>query len=584
MPAAKKEKSSKGAKGTKGTDKGTRVKDETSVIKTNSESTPAPVNTEGLAVVYPTLEIVEYSTVSPMGPITPDLAKTMMGWEEEYKYQKRMVEENPGSKPEEFLYGEVYHCIDEYNCKVQCWNNANNRSFDANWCEALVHTILQGQWAGPLTIPGETINGEAVRIGRHGMVLSAQHQLSALILADQALQKSRAEEGNILNPRYPFWNGHEYPVIETIVVTGLSEDERVLRTIDYVKPRTVADMLYTMPLYRDNTPPDRKELTRMLAIAIDTLWDRTNTQGYGTHPEIVGFLERHNTLLQCVQHIFAENRSKALVAGTYTIGAYESDNTWGVMSSGGVILRGGFASQELAKRWALAEDGGRKISKLKISAGQASALMYLMGSGTEKTTDYSDTYRNEKPPSEKNLDWGYWDKAKDFWARLASDRSFKLVRDRLTDLYDSSKTNPANLGMGGTSAEKLAVLAKAWERWKYHNLDYGHPFEEVDLAPGGLLHLTYTDIAPPKINEKETVGGEKMPDGEIRLVEDMADFFGIDCPEVINKGKKSGRTTPPPSGGLDPTPEEMEQMKLDIHKRREQAEKLKEEKASRKKK
>jgi hypothetical protein len=452
------------------------------------------VEEPALTVFYDKLTITEYSTMSKIGALTPADMKSILGWETEKEYQKRMVTENQESKPEHWLYGDVFHCLDTEKQKVRCWNNANNRPFDMGWCEDLVHTILYGQWAGPLMMPGETVNGETVRISRYGRVLSGQHQGTALILADEWLQKSRSLAGNAVNPKYPAWNGHNYPVIETVVITGLSEDPRILMTIDYVKPRSLADLLYTMPLYKDKTPVERKELTRMLAAAVDMLWTRTGTNGYKTHPECAAFLERHKRLLKCVEHLFIENSAKGA-------------------------------------------DGGRKISKLRLSAGQCSALCYLMACSDDKGVDnYGDVYRNESPPSERGLNWTHWDRAQDFWVRLAGDRAFMPVRKALGLLVDSTPQKEDNQGQGGRLPEKLAIVAKAWEVYRDHPDSAGAAFDDVDLAPGGPLCLSYSNL-----DDK----GNQLPDGQIKLL-DVADFYGIDCPEVVtNKGKMTGRADAP---------------------------------------
>ena len=501
-----------------------------------------------LKIVYDRVEITEYSSTSKHGPLTVEDAKVMLGWETEKQYQQRMVEEvktaqlvvsqgytgdeaiqrtveqapkrpdqyvyaswgsasdavryaavNPivDSKPEHWLFGEVFHCLNTDEEKVRCCNNANNRPFDDGWSEDIESMILTGTWAGPFTLPGETINGETVRISRYGRVLSAQHQGTGLIRADENLQAARAKYGRErADEMYPTWKGQDHCFIETIVITGLSEDERVLRTIDYVKPRTEADMLYTMPLFRDNKPNERNELTRMLAAARVLLWHRTDTKGYETHPEVVGFLERHKRLLSCVEHSFIENSAEGA-------------------------------------------DGGRKISKLRISAGHASALCYLMACGSDKTTKYSDEYRNESPPSEKNLDWSYWDQALDFWTCLARERDFIPVRTALGHLVDSSADSESNQGLGGRLPEKLAILARAWGRFKDHPPAGGPPFDNEDLAPDGLLCLTYTSIDSR---------GNPLPNGRIDLV-DVADFYGIDCPKRAAADPFRGQQEPPPPVG-----------------------------------
>ena len=445
-----------------------------------------------LPVVYEVLDIVECSVTSEAGPLTVERIKLMMNWETEREYQARKVVEDPDSKPEHWLFGDDYHCLNTDKQKVRCWNNANNRPFDMGWCEDLIHTVLYGHWVGPYMMPGETVNGETIRISRHGRVLSGQHQGTAAILANEWLAKARAQQGDGPS-KYPAWDGQDHVFLETVVVTGLSEDERVLRSIDYVKPRTTADMLYTMPVFRQNTSVERKEMTKMLAVAIDTLWERTDTKGYKTHPEVVGFLERHRRLLKCVEHLFVENGARA-------------------------------------------GDGGRRITKLRLNHGQAAALCYLMGCGTDATTEYSDDYRNESPPSERNLDWGYWDRALAFWTSLATDRSFIPVRDALGQLFNETVVDGTAQGLGGRTNEKLAILSKAWERYKDHPDQAGPAFLASDCKRGGCLWLTYTNLDDR---------GRELPNKQIKLV-DVADFLGIDCPVAVGQSRPEALGEPMP--------------------------------------
>lgn len=465
-------------------------------------------------VVFPTLSIYECSTASERGPFTVEQARNALGWETERQYQARMLKEHPGTKPEQWLFGEngprredgsfqPIHCVNTRGEKVVCWNNVGNRPFDVEWSNEISHMVLFGEYAGPHTIPGETINGETIRISKYGNTLSGQHQETGLIFADELLEDSRKEEGNARNPKYPFWNGHEHPFIETIVVTGLSEDERVLRTIDYVKPRSVADMLYTMPLFKDSLAHERKELTRMLSGAIDMLWRCTDRQGYKTHPEVDNFLKGHKRLLQCVEHIFRENSSKA-------------------------------------------EGGGRKISKLRLNAGMSAAICYMMGCSGPGTD--IDKYRSPKQgaPCEKGLDWSLWDRALEFWHRLAHDRQFKFVRDAITDLKETTPIGEGlDQGLGGRVEERLAILSKAWEVFHDHPDDTGPPFNEDDrTSEKGALRLHYSDLDDE---------GEPLPEGEVKLLDDI-DFGGIYGPRDARLNRKKKAQQDPPMKDL-PTEE-----------------------------
>ena len=322
--------------------------------------------------------------------------------------------------------------------------------------------------------------------------------MTACILAAQVLAKDR-EHGvdHPDHPKYPAWRSHGEPFLETIVVRGMSDDPRVLMTIDYVKPRTAADVFYTSKVFRDSTSTDRKELCRMLALGVDLLWTRTDAQGYRTQPEVVGFLERHRCMLKFVEQIFKENNG----------------------------------------------DAGRRITKLHLSPGQCAAVMYLQGCAGPKTD--GDAYRNEEPaPSEVNLDWSMWDRAEDFWTLLASGKDFSVVRAAFDELKKSRPMDEDNQGLGGRGPEKLALLAAAWDRWHAHS-GKGAPFGAEDLEPGGALCLPYSDLDDR---------GDKLPDNRIKLI-DVADFLGIDCPDASDKTARVGKPEPPP-----PTPEEMRRM------------------------
>lgn len=352
-------------------------------------------------IVYPTVEAKVYAGEDA---ITADLAKqVLLNWETEKEFQLRSIAENPGTKPEQWAFAD-FLLVDEDGQKVNCWNNLDNRPFDLNWCRGLAQTILNGQWAGPTTVPGGTVNGSTVVISQTGKVESGQHSLVALVLAWQTWWKNKKA--------WPFWedfaNG---PVIETIVVTGVSEDRRVMSSIDNCKPRSVSDVFYTSDLFRKLVSADRKHCSRMLAAAVDLLWKRTDTKGYKTNSEVVPFVDRHGKLIKAIDHLFVED---------------------------------------------CAADG-RKISNLKLSSGQCAALCYLMGCSTSD----GDAYRNGFPPQEKGLDWSNWDKAKQFFALLGGSNEMEPVRKALLSLQGSDPTDEQNLGMGGRLPEKLAILAKA---------------------------------------------------------------------------------------------------------------------------
>src|SRR6185437_9080574 len=474
-----------------------------------------PVEEPDRPILYP---VVTAELMTGANALTEDIAKMALGWQAEKEYVSAMMVSQPGTKAEAWEYKDVYMLDDYEGNKIRCYANLDNRPFDETWAKTLAQEILSRNWAGEvtmpelvtsiygsdkcgpaevsgqiyqpgdkITLPAGTINGSTIVISRTGQVTSGQHSMVALILAYQMWRADLAKPTK--DRKYAHWDDHvdaqgqqTGPVIETIMVMGVSEDPRVVRTTDYVKPRSESDVFYTSPVFQQyrEQPAKRKEFSRMAQACVDLFWTRTKAQGYKTHSEVLAIFERHPKLLKCIEHIFGENTER------------KTDKDGKVK-------------------------GGRMISNLRISAGQAAALCYIMGCSASD----GDAYRNEQPPREKGLDWSRWQQAKDFWALIGSDQGFHPVREALGRLVEGDPEDPDKPGLGGRTAEKFAILAKAWACF----VSDGRAFTELDLAEGGALHLHY------------------VLEGEMwSLMEDAADFGGIDVPQE----KKSDGPEPKP--------------------------------------
>ncbi len=373
--------------------------------------------------------------------ITEEIMKGLLWWETEAEYIERMKAEDPTLEArlkaagKALGYGEDYMLKDEHGNKVRCHNNDNNRPFDETHAKKLAQDILNREWAGrltmgdlqefvygadepwtdpegkthsqgdPITLPEGTCNGEAIIIGRTGQCESIQHRGSGLILACQIWAKD--EPDGYWRQRWP-----EKPCIESIVITGVSESPRVIKTIDNVKPRSLSDVFYTSPLFQHMDKGQRKECARMLAKACDLLMKRTGELSnaashatYATHSESLGFVDRHPKLLDCLAHLFTCNQD-------------------------------------------------RVISNMQLSPGQCSALMYLMGSSASSMDDY----RSTSPPAEAALKWTRWKKACDFWTMIGEgDERTVAVKSCLAGLEDPDG------GLTGRLREKLVILHRAWQ-------------------------------------------------------------------------------------------------------------------------
>lgn len=385
--------------------------------KTNKAKGKAAAKEEvQLAVVHPELA-VEICTGDRA--LSAQRAKDVLGWEEETEAVK---------------FGSDYLLRDEDGKKIRCFYNTKNRPLSETWARTLAQDILHRRWADSRNGEGNTTNGESVIVGRYGQVLSGQHRLIGLILAEQMRTGKQAKYYS------DYWTG---PVsIETVLVMGVAETSQVTRTLDNVKPRSLADVLFCDPAFFGKaSPSDRERLCTILDYAVKNLWHRTGADKDAfrpkrTHSEALDFIERHPRVIRAVKHIWEEDQPAAIGDG------------------------------ENARKT-------RRVSRY-VKPGLAAALLYLMGSARSD----GDVYRNMANPSEKKLDWGLWEKASDFWALLGENPDFQEVRHALAALYGEN-------GDGVVSdAEKVALLTKAW-----------HLFRDGKAMVAEDLELTYSEPA-----------------------------------------------------------------------------------------
>lgn len=304
--------------------------------------------------------------------LTGEQAKELLGWEEE---------------TDDVKFGGDYLLTDMDGNKIRCHNNNTNRPFDASLAKTWQSEHLLGNWQ---------LNGENVIVGNTGQCLDCQHRLIGFVLAVQEWYK---------NPdKWPYWETE--PTMETFIVTGIDESDKVVNTINTGKPRSLADVLFRSPYFADLPRSDRNKVARICDYGVRILWYRTGEGADAfsprrTHAKSIDFIDRHPKILQCVRHIHDEN--------------------------------------------------GRD-SKLTnfISPGYAAGLLYLMGSGN---TD-SENYGGDNNRDEGQLEWGLYDQACDFWVLLAQGaQEMQPLRDALGNIIDED---------GGSMAEKCALVIKAW--------------------------------------------------------------------------------------------------------------------------
>lgn len=437
------------------------------------------------------------------GALTADQAKDLLGWQEEG----------------ETKFKDNYLLMDTAKLKVRCGNNQHNRPFSEETAKQYAQDILKRNWADSRNGDDQTVNGETIIIGKTGEVISGQHRLIGLIFAAQIWGDPE---------QHDHWTQYweDEPTMECIIVRGVSESQKVVRTIDNVRPREVSDVFYTMGMFKKQGKSQRDKLTRTLAHAVRLLWERTGTKNdpyspYLSNSEAVDFVERHGRLPRAVSHVMTEDE---------------------------------------------ATDNKKAISNF-IGLGTAAGLCYLMGAAASD----GKAYREANPPTEKLLDFTFkvqsnvkntppieiFDKATAFWSGLSAWPEFKAIREVFAELTNEST------GEKPSVAVRKAVLIKAWNEWWqgkklthelirpiFDNKEDGTPFLNETPTIGGIDVVgnmeveegpTENDPTPEELEELA------MAERKARLEKDQAKFKEAEEKAKAKKAKKSSAAATEPA-------------------------------------
>ncbi len=394
------------------------------------------------------------------GPLTAEQAEILLDWVDEETYNKfnqNLYPDQLGKEgqPLEYKYdgpdGVDSLFTDRNGKKVRCNNVVNNRWFDTRYCTGYMQTLLKKAWAGPTTLPGETINGETGIITRTGRVDSMQKRLVALVWAKQEWEKDDYWK--------QWWPDHA-PVMDCIIAFGVSEDPRVTRTLDQVQPRSEADQLYTGPAFRDLAKNDKRLVSRIAQTCIDLLWSRTwdgskeNTrEPIRTGIAAMGFWDRHPKIQECVRHVFNVDYKESFLA------------------------------------------------TLKLPRGLCAAALYLMAASATDRDAYIPT--DGVPPDESKIDWQYEKEAYQFMTDIASNE-FDCLKEALKALC-----NPNDPNQTGSVEQKLAVLSLAWKLY----LEGGTDLDDKRRAVNTRTEEDGTvkwDIEPYSLQEFYVKDGDKF--------------------------------------------------------------------------
>lgn len=355
--------------------------------------------------------------------------------------------------------------------KIRADNNSKNRPLDEAHVRKLAQDLLNGHWR---------FNGETIVIGDRGQVLSGQHRLLALILAVR-LWKADAHYREV-------WP--EEPVLRSLVVYGVSEDKEVTRTLDNVKTRTLADVIFSdNELFAKSSTSERKLLAATVEYSLKQVWHRTGRKADAyapirTHSEALEFVEAHPKLLRMVKHIVEE------------------------------------------------DSGEEGFIKKLVPRGTAAGLGYLMAASNSDPKDYDGT--------EKSLDMSNWDKAADFWVKFAQgiEKGFKLLRTAIRDMSSMDGDGKA------PSFIRDAMIVKAWLCFssgkELTKTNLGYEYAEFFTADKSSKYtrmiqcgLEYYPKTPPNNDVNEWLANRE-------LIEVMPSVGGIDLgdPEEAQREKR----------------------------------------------
>ena len=364
--------------------------------------------------------------------------------------------------------------------KVICWNSTHNRFVDMDVVRGKVQDLLTRNWAGPTAIPGETVNGQPIIVGRDGQIIDGNKSLIAVWLAQREWRRN-PERWDKLWPKEQYPDG---PLLETLLVLGVSNHPRVVQTIDNTQSRSEADTFFTTGiagkvLGKDDDalePRKKQEVCRMLQTALDWVWARSGI-GRGNPPRFAKtnraaqeFLDRHPSISKAVKLIFDENQSRAL-------------------------------------------------SILRLSPGTCAAALFLMAQGKSN----GPRWENAEQPAESLLDMSLWGKAVEFWQGLAKKQGqFNLLANALPKIMSADEQE-----LAGSSVQKFCLIALDWRLWlagtKLTSTGGVSPTArelilETFEDDGGQVHLLNPpdfggiDDGPKVREPKQPSGGEPTPE------------------------------------------------------------------------
>jgi len=269
---------------------------------------------------------------------------------------------------------------------VVCSNNICNRPFNLSLCKNYKADILNKAWE---------LNGQPIILSKYGNVLSGQHRVIALILAVLDWREDKS--------KYPKWKTE--PKMDTAIAVGISEERKVVNTIDTGKSRSLADAIIASGIVGvgSASSTSQKRIAKGVQYAVMTILEATGIKEASfskkpSHSFCLNFLDAHPKIIEAVELV-------------------------------------------------LACEGDGNLSGKGINPFRSCGLFYLMAASESDQNKYVDN------PIEKNIDFSQWGKASTFFDRLStSDKTVAAVFNQLSVIEDAE----------GSTDEKEATLKLAW--------------------------------------------------------------------------------------------------------------------------
>ena len=398
---------------------------------------------------------------------------------------------------------------DEEGQTICCRHINRQRPFTRENALDLGHRVLNRHWAGPTCFKGRTVNGSAFEITTTGDLHNGMHRGLGFKFACQLARK----QGHhwLSKDLWPVESYPDGPVLDTLVIYGISDEQEIIRTIDDCQARTKADVAFTGTWFdsystyeydqdgrtrkrRALNPKERKELSRMLARAAEFLWQRTGQEEinqwakYLDHAEFEEFVKRHGRLVKAVEWIFEENRE-------------------------------------------------RTISRTRLSVAECAAMLYLMAGSKSDRLSYVGITKGsgDSPPSERRMDLSLWEPACSFWAELSKGpdtssisesvrNAFAQIGEIETDDDDDSEGDEKIIK--AQSLARQVVLAKAWQ-WL---LDNAKVMEGKGESTGKMVLNTKAKIPLEELAVDYVEKGAETEEGHsgVWVLNSFDGFGGID--------------------------------------------------------